>query len=163
MHLLYYGVALAILHSGCRVLRVRELWQVRVQLYRGSPTPVASSGAKCLPFKKDDALLLYGGGPEEELWENGCVQDPTSPLYQRCAVEVDEDARPEHTEYCTNPAQHMTVRIYMRINMLFLPSSSHVFFSCLTDGCVVSSNLDEVRFLLFRTNLPTVGKQCGKQ
>lgn len=88
--------------------------QVRVQLFQGSPTPVTLDGEDCVPFKTTYGGGGGGGGGEREVWESGCVQDPASPLYQRCAVEVDQRSRPERTEYCAKPKEHMKVRRQLR-------------------------------------------------
>lgn len=85
-----------------------------MQLFRGSPTPVTVGGVECVPFKTSAEVDGRDGGDgdgvgEREVWDSGCGQDPTSPLYRRCAVEVDQESRPTRTGYCAKPTENMKV------------------------------------------------------
>lgn len=81
-----------------------------MQLFQGSPTPVTLDGEECLPFKTSYGRGRGDGGGEREVWESGCVSDPTSPLYRRCAVELGTRSWPKRTGYCASPKEHMKVR-----------------------------------------------------
>lgn len=92
---------------------IPHLLQVRVQLFQGSPKPVTQGGKECVLFKTtvDDSGRRGGdGGGEREVWQSGCVQDPTSPLYRRCATRVDRQYRPTRTGYCAEPTETMKVQ-----------------------------------------------------